>query len=195
MTNTEFAKKIFDRIEKAKNEDDLKKILEKDPELTKYKMSEDKYPKLKFSISESDLENVNMDTINWGEQTALTKLLYAIVWKNGDLGKEKHIMDGALGNEVSGDRLTFHQLGKHLRDKDEPIIDQHVLRAFQYKNDAPANPIQNDVLKSQHEKLVEDYKLWLNQLPRFENSFYWIDKILFALGKMIKKSLKSTKNI
>jgi hypothetical protein len=62
----------------------------------------------------------------------LTKLLYAVLWKNGDLAKVKHVVKGILDKRDESDNsIIFYQFGRHLSEKkSEPIVDQHVLRAF-----------------------------------------------------------------
>jgi hypothetical protein len=59
----------------------------------------------------------------------LTKLLAAVLWKNGDIHKVQHLIDGITGRE--GDRtpysLVFKQYGASLADHHQPIVDQHVL--------------------------------------------------------------------
>jgi hypothetical protein len=63
----------------------------------------------------------------------MEKLLYALAWKNGDLRKVKHIVAGILSSEddAANKAIVFNQFGIYLSGKrNEPIIDQHVLRAF-----------------------------------------------------------------
>jgi hypothetical protein len=56
-----------------------------------------------------------------------------MAWKNNDLKKLKHIIEGIKDeNEYKKTGIVFYQFGKHLRNIGEPIIDQHVLRAFQF---------------------------------------------------------------
>ena len=86
----------------------------------------------------------NFKEENWNLVfTIKYKLLYSIIWKNGDLLKVKHIIQGILESEIENvdnndkefvekqDSLVFYQFGKYLTKKNnEPIIDQHVVRAF-----------------------------------------------------------------
>ena len=94
--------------------------------------------------------------------------------------------------------MVFYQFGRYLTKEDgEPIVDQHVLRAFGIFK-AKGNRKEVDrlrklsiVTKKDH-KLIEDYRHWLRtaltpELRRVDNYAYHVDKVLFALGKAVKK--------
>lgn len=186
----ELIKSFFDRIEAAKQEADLILILN-DSLLEEFKMDLNKYPKLKFKITNEELGDFDLDSVKWEEKDFVTKLLYSLVWKRGDLLKLKHIVQGIKNGEKS-DRITFYQFGKHLSDSDsqEPIIDQHVIRAFQFKEGKPEKPIQDNLTLTHHKFLIEGYKKWLNTLDSsLKPHLYLIDQILYALGKRIKKEI------
>lgn len=165
-------------------------------------MNDKKYPKLNFGITKDELENFGdriPQNLDLSKESTLTKLLYAIVWKNGDLGKEEHIIKG-IKESNDTERIVFYQLGKHLTDRKQPIYDQHVLRAFQfYENiEIEKNKVIGDsVTKTQHGELADRYVQWITetaQTKHFECYTYWVDKILFALGKKIKKELSKEKS-
>lgn len=194
---------IFTRINQATSMEELEKIL-KDEIFDKYRMKDEKYPRLNFMITKEDFEkeenkgkfNLNKipTDLDLSNESLLTKLLYAIVWKNGDLGKEEHIIKGIKSTDDT-ERIVFYQLGKHLSNSKEPIYDQHVLRAFQFyengKND-DFKVIGDSVTKKEHGGLAKRYVEWISKIEEVkqaEDFTYWIDKILFALGKKIKKEL------
>lgn len=117
--------------------------------------------------------------------------------------KIKHIIQGIKDVDKSdsnkNDGLVFYQFGKYLTKKEgQPIIDQHVLRAYKvYQTDSNNdNEISNSRLLATIGKweinLINDYKNWLKsneisiELKNEKDCAYHIDKILFAVGKKIK---------
>jgi hypothetical protein len=131
----------------------------------------------------------------------LSKLLYAMAWKNGDLKKIKHIIKGVLNEEDPTEALVFQQFGRYLKlDSKEPIIDQHVIRAFAvYKLEAKSEQEIQELRKinsinKKHESFISSYKEWLKSeelkesLRNLHDYSYYIDKLLFAAGKTIKIS-------
>jgi hypothetical protein len=214
----EFVEKIFKVIEEAKLPQDLENIMEMfHPNNI---ISESKYPKITFSIDKKELEELsdfslkgdNIESLkNNIQNNTLAKLLYALVWKNGDLVKLKHIIKGIKNvDQVEDDKndgLVFYQFGKYLTNQNnEPIVDQHVLRAFAIsdrmrKSDRINSSISEwqkmETINKSNKFLIKDYKEWLKVLPinngTAENYTNEIDKILFALGKTIKHKPKSNK--
>ena len=173
------------------------------------RMDEETYPQLHFKITAEELietnfltdENTFTKEISSLELPPLTKLLYAICWKNGDLKKVKHIIQGITANHTDiddkNDGLVFYQFGKYLTKKDgEPIIDQHVLRAYAIfesdKSDYNIDRIRKKSIINKNDKtLIDSYKNWLatglkTELRNNKDYCYYIDKLLFALGKTIK---------
>ena len=58
-------------------------------------------------ISMDNRLNISKEELD--KQSLLTKLLYSIIWKNGDLGKEKHIIEGVLNfNKIDEKGLVFY---------------------------------------------------------------------------------------
>ncbi len=200
--------KTFTSIREAKSCAELREIKLGEGE----NFNETTYPKIEFSISKEEIETLRRDKI-LGEDNyfskdisskikdPLTKILFATVWKNGDLQKIKHIIQGIVdqGSEKNDQEsaLVFYQFGKHLtKQLGEPIVDQHVIRAF-----AVYKPLDNEdrykllklaTLNKNHVKYINRYKEWLisdeinSELKTDPNYCYEIDKVLFALGKAIK---------
>ena len=216
-------KDIFSLIDKANSIDDLEKIQnEFSPKEIKDNFPSGKYPKLKFSLSNEDIEQLKTDGILNQDGTIsklcadadklkknltpLEKLLYSVLWKNGDLGKEKHITDGILENRdskyIKGETgLVFYYFGQHLKDKKKPIIDQHVIRAFklyQALNDGVEDIdkiLKMDTLNSKDKDTCLSYIKWQNEHKlKASNPIeftYHLDRLLFGLGKSLKKTVSS----
>lgn len=218
MTNLEskdFIDKVFDKINESKTISDLDKIADSLNILSKNRMNTNDYPKIEFEINPKEIDNLVKDGIidkdfNFIQtgiaqlQDPLSKLLYATAWKNGDLKKIKHIIIGIKeGEEVNNEKndgLIFHQFGKYLtKIKGQPIIDQHVLRAFavyqtKSEEDSKITILRNlELINKNHKTLINNYKEWLNSLEINHNLrllpdySYHIDKLLFSAGKTIKK--------
>jgi len=209
---------VFSQIKAASSVADLNRIIESDhPDgavkgLQKTRMSPTKYPKLDFVLTKTEIDDMKRKgqlteegalSVELSSQSLspLEKLLYAVLWKNGDLGKEKHIVDGV--SSVNSDQaaknsgLVFFQFGKHLADRNEPIIDQHVLRAFALYLCPPEKKdeisrIQSKSISKDYPALTVAYKDWLvsdelrGELKECRDYVFAIDKVLFALGKAIK---------
>ena len=85
------------------------------------------------------------------------------------------------------DALIFYCFGNHLGDPTKyPIIDQHVIRAFNLFQD---NSNCDSVRKSDKVNQL-DRKNYLNWVWKFENKhsdfLYYLDRILFEIGKAVK---------
>jgi hypothetical protein len=214
-------KKIFSLIENASTIDELMKIQNQfTPKEIKDFFPSNKYPKLEFSLSPEEVNQLKKEKVldsdgtiskccakNNVLRTPLEKLLYSIIWKNGDLGKEKHITDGVLATrenkEIKNEKgLVFYQFGKHLKDKINPIIDQHVVRAFSLY-EACESDIENinKILKketinakdkhvfSRYVKWQSKHKLKVSNPAEFT---YYLDRLMFGLGKSVK--IKGSRN-
>ena len=215
MTNSEaikLTKGIFKYIKEAKSISDLERKFDTTEELKRNKMSPESYPKINFEINYSEIkylieEKLIDDNLNFAADISskitdpFTKLLYATLWKNGDLKKIKHIIKGIKDTEAENNdqenALVFHQFGKYLTKKPgEPIIDQHVIRAFALYSKTD----EKDILKFRKLQLLDktsipiinEYKKWLvsdeltEELKQEKDYTYFIDKLLFATGKTIK---------
>jgi hypothetical protein len=217
---------IFNTIIKAENTSEISQLLNTNIDLQKNKIDIKKYPKIEFHLNQNDISNLKSKnyisndyklTISAKElemQSELTKLLYSIIWKNGDLGKEKHILEGVIGKEKEDEKgLIFYQFGAYIGDpnRKEPIIDQHTLRAYGLYlcliNDIKkifngkigkkeVNSIDDYIyyylkLSNTTKKeilLINDYKNWIqkHKLYKEKDFVYILDLVLFALGKSIK---------
>lgn len=223
MTNSEakeLVDEVFDRIANAKRIDQIRELIN-DDRIKKNWVNTNNYPKITFKITSEDINDLK----NEGKLTddllfandlplkikdPLSKILYALAWKNGDLPKIKHILRGIIDADSdvrnNDEAVVFHQFGKYLTKRQgEPIIDQHVIRAFalyKTKKDNDAELKKNrklDVLNKAHVNLIAEYKKWL--LEDIDHSLkaanmdyaYHIDLILFALGKTIKIQSKDSK--
>ena len=175
-------------------------------------MKVDEYPKIEFKITGEEIKtlleqnfidkNLNFSSTITSKLTdPLTKLLYAIAWKNGDLKKIKHIIKGVTDSEnkdsEQDDALVFYQFGKYLtKISGQPIIDQHVIRAFAVYNETDNSQIKDlrkiETLNKKHKVIINEYKKWLTsdnlttELRSEIDYSYHIDKLLFATGKTIK---------
>jgi len=182
--------------------------------MRKNRMNDDVYPALNFGVSKAEIDELMASKIldddhafskkiNDRLTDPLTKLLYATAWKNGDLPKIKHIIKGILKEEDESNEkkaIVFHQFGRYLtRTPGQPIIDQHVIRAFGIfkphdgkKEWNVAEMRRLSVVDKKHNGIIAAYKTWLasdglsNELRQCENYTYHVDKLLFALGKTVK---------
>lgn len=204
MDKVKDVKNVFEKLEKITSIEEIELLF---LGFEKFRMNDDVYPQIQFKIEKNDIENLISKGIITEDKAlskgfdgdALSKLLYAVLWKNGDLSKIKHIIEGILGeNEEDKDNgLVFHQFGKYLTKKEgEPIIDQHVLRAFGiYKANGNEEEIKQlkklSLITKKQKDLIKDYKNWLKTglqptLIAEDNYSYEVDKLLFALGKSLK---------
>lgn len=204
----EIVRRTFEKLIKSKTVDEVDKILD-DLEIGKKNRIDDKvYPRLKFKITKEEIEGLKEKGIITADNLlteisnadTLTKLLYSVSWKNGDLIKIKHIIEGIISGqqEEKENGLVFYQFGKYLTKKPgEPIIDQHVLRAFGiFKANGDKDKIERlrrlSLISKKEKELIEQYKLWLRtdltkELRDNIHYSYYVDKILFAVGKSVKE--------
>lgn len=215
MTSQEskkFTDDIFNKIKKAKTISDVESIPDEFEISEKNRMKVESYPKIEFSINQNEIQtlidykiidnNLKFSTDITSKLTdPLTKLFYATAWKNGDLDKIRHIINGILDNnpdiKEQEDALVFYQFGKYLtKTQGQPIIDQHVIRAFAVYKSTDIDNVQKlqklKTLNKTHKSLINDYINWLKgdeltlEIRKIKDYSYHIDKILFATGKTIK---------
>jgi hypothetical protein len=199
-------RETFKAVANASALEELDRIVSDHPLLRKNAMSERKYPKLHFQLNKSELEELRKREIldadgnlNLGdcELSALEKLLYALAWKNGDLGKERHIVRGVNSSDSGAggkEGLVFFYFGRHLADKSNPIVDQHVIRSFRLHELSQKSSQENLTAVRANEKVDEEsiqrYVKWLGELNddlRSQPGYrFHVDKVLFALGKAVK---------
>ncbi|AEE50850.1 hypothetical protein [Haliscomenobacter hydrossis] len=204
----EIVTRTFERLLTSKTIEDVEKILD-DLKIDKKNRMDDKvYPRLKFKITKQEIEElkekgvITADNLlaDLSNADPLTKLLYSVSWKNGDLKKVKHIIEGIVSGQQDEKEngLVFYQFGKYLTKKPgEPIIDQHVLRAFGvYKANGDKEKLDRlkrlSLITKKEKELIDQYKLWLRtdltrELRDNDNYSYHVDKVLFAVGKSIKE--------
>ncbi|MBK7341726.1 MAG: hypothetical protein IPJ06_00655 [Saprospiraceae bacterium] len=144
---------------------------------------------------------LNSENFTNKKRTPLERLLYSIIWKQGDLKKIHHIINGIRSNasEYSDCQgIVFQQFGSHLSNsQEEPIIDQHVIRAFGVAHvdlDEIQGLLKMSTFRKKDLPLIHQYSNWLRNLNVYikesnkQSVIRWIDKILFSLGKDIKVS-------
>jgi hypothetical protein len=212
---TQFITEVFDLIEKSMTILDLQAIPDKLNIKSKNRMKTDGYPKIVFNITPNEIkaliDNKILDNeLNFSPditsklQDPLSKLLYATAWKNGDLGKIRHIAKGILDTESVTEEqenaLVFYQFGKYLtKVTGQPIIDQHVIRAFAIYSSIDSDRISAlrklEILDKSHLSLIREYKMWLTSEKltkelRNENDYtYYIDNYFSPLGKRLNRNL------
>ena len=144
--------------------------------------------KLIFNENNQQLE-INKSHLD----SSLTKLLYLMVWKQGDLDKFDGIVEGVKyadkktkdAYENVSKAFVFFQLGRHIM-LDEPIVDQHSIRAFvalienkhfdeveqiKYKNfqDVKSENIKNSLHSKKHKGLIKAYVDWVVNTLELKN--------------------------
>jgi len=201
---------IFSIASNASSIKDLEKLINCNSFLQKaIKDFEDKYPVVDLTITPIEIEELkrmnlltetNFINLSIPQKfSSFERLLLAALWKNGHIKRIKPIADGIVDNNVGQSKygLVFRQFGKSLANDEEPIIDQHVLRAFyqfyyqpNYKITKPFPT--NRALNDSDEDLVREYVTWFKGIvskinPEEKKEFkYKLDKILFAIGKSLK---------
>ena len=212
-----FVNELFDSIRLSKSVEDLQLISKK----FKYgsylekKMPDKVFPRLRLRVSTDEInilkqmgivtENMqfstnlaNGDVIAGRKMSALEKLLYSVLWKNGDLGKERHVINGILGNSHSEKfGAVFNEFGGYLAGQHYYILDQHTLRCFAVYT-SPEDGItgarcldQINGTNPQHVEWIKYYKAFSQEISKnltCEKSdfLYYVDRLLFASGKLIK---------
>ncbi|SMG16589.1 hypothetical protein SAMN05661096_00874 [Marivirga sericea] len=167
--------------------DDFEELIEK---------KNKKYPDVLPSISQNEVQQLS-EFLEEDIQasTALEKVLLSIIWKQGDYGKIKSFIETICGQEKAlKTGIVFRQFARHVNNPlDQPIIDQHVLRAYlALQNIGDIDELKNirkrGVLTYHDEAHIENYLNWYNMKapPIKFKSDYKLDDYLFVLGKLIK---------
>jgi hypothetical protein len=207
----DLVKNTFTAILNALDVSVLKKILTHNQTLNTWRMDRSKYPELQLELTAEDIGSLMADKLDEDLrlhadlsarlETPLEKLLYALVWKNGDLQKVAHIVKGAAdvrpASLINGPGQVFRQFGRHLADRSESIVDQHVLRAFELyeqlnsPDSAKVKAIRKKINWDKDVACIERYKHWLcehfQERQDAEPGFVVnIDMVLFALGRAVK---------
>ena len=208
MENNEAKKlveKIFKLIKESEEDNNLDGFenFEDVPKaiLDFYERTNKNYPAITFTFSKEEVALLKDDFPNFNTESfdnPFTKLFYAMLWKQGDLPKLKHIIDGledVKKNDLQG--MVMYNFGRFLAEKtNHPIIDQHVIRAFKAGTDIDNIEFYRkmDYLENKsHKEYIAEYKDWIRKFrPKLkgeirEEYLFKVDRILMALGKAIKK--------
>lgn len=126
--------------------------------------------------------------------SALEKLMYAVLWKNGDLGKEHHMASGVYGQgHAQKTGTVFYEFGGYLSGRNSFIMDQHTLRCFAVvasEGYAIKQARQLETINGkndQHGSWMKSYMAFYKQLEaKMEDYLYVVDKLFFGAGKFIK---------
>lgn len=199
---------VFGKLKTANTLACLDNIMDLHSVLKNNQLDRTKYPELEgLTLSDKEIETLCDEYFVEGILkldvktqliTPLEKLFYAALWKNGDLVKIKHIVRGAKEaghnqplNAKTG--LVFNQLGRHLVNGLEVIVDQHVLRAFVcFRHIDQEDPVLVGFCKQgtslSNLRGIQEYKDWIKQNIQVQQPDFLrrVDEILFALGKAIK---------
>ena len=214
-----FILKLFECISSSSKVAELKKI----PETCslgaglKKKMPGKKFPRLEIHITREQLQNLKetkviMSDNGFSTELAsgkssggyklndLEKLLYSMLWKQGDLGKERHIVSGIFeNNRDKRHGHVFHEFGRYLANKNDYIMDQHTLRFFAVLNSSEDN-IETarklsavDFSRKDHIALECSYKKFYATLSKKVSGekekadfYYEVDRLLFGAGALVK---------
>lgn len=192
--------KLFDNIRQSKSTEDLNKIA------FEYNLNfvNDKYPRLEFKINPKEIEELinngtltfdkkNLLTINQEDLNPLTRLLFALVWKQGDLQKLKSIIKGIIEAQKpdteENDSLVFYSFGNHLGNPEtNPIVDQHVVRAVKLYNNLTEIDLTD--IRKMDKVNYDDKQKYIEFISglncKTKDYLFYIDRILFETGKIIK---------
>lgn len=196
-------RQVFEIIENSKSEKDLDKFDSlnfSEPIKKFYTRTNRNYPKIQFTFTEDDIKKLkkgfpDFETDKFTDP--FVKLFYAMLWKQGDLPKLKHLIEG-LENKDKKDcnALVLYNFGRYLSDNENnPIIDQHVIRAFKAGQDIgnfEKHRKINFLEKIEHKEYIDEYRIWLQKLRTKIKKEDWadflfkLDRILMTLGKAIK---------
>jgi hypothetical protein len=213
---------MFAAVDKAKSSADIIRIssdLNLEDEIKINMPIDEKYPRLSFRFEDADFNvlqhylnddlmlksDLSTGKVDGKILTPLEKLLYAILWKNGDLGKERLLLRGIQSGSTQDNRnddaaVVFFEFGRFLANNNVFILDQHTLRCHSAYNACVENSDDkfeyarklNSINKySIHAGLIENYKKYYSGLKNkidYKNTefYYHLDRLLFGVGKMIK---------
>jgi len=211
MKKENIVKKLLANIQ-----DDTSQSIFTDKEVENF-LKEKKYPRFKLSLSAKEIKNMKDegslndeykispeifdDKTRKKPLTPLEKLLLSVIWKNGDYGKERYIIEGIRVQENSKledteqkdipNFFVFWNFGRYIVDKTKPIVDRHTARAYREirKNETTANKNKTD---------YKNYLEWFKHIidnddfKEFdkEDVAYYLDSLLFEYGKKLKKKDK-----
>ncbi len=207
-------KEVFRLIESAETIDDISiEVFRKKSKLIKENLKKDfdrkLYRKIDFYITKKEIDQLKSENIltkesdgkyyiNFKSEDPLTKLLYSLAWKQGDLLKIRQIVNGICSDDeyLKKDKsIVFKQFGKYLSSDNQPIVDQHVVRAFAFRNEPKEDNLKFVISNSPTEnqlKIANHYIEYINGLKVSKDNksrelFTNIDEVLFLLGKFLKE--------
>ena len=159
-----------------------------------------KFPRLRFKITKDELLTLKQTGMISDEDklsvevasgaitlSPLEKLLYSILWKNGDLGKEGHLINGIMDSAHSGQHgVVFHEFGRYISGKNNYILDQHTLRCiaiFSSKGGEVEKARKLGAINGKN----EDHQKWIDLYKNFyadlkvdggdSDFYYYVDEI------------------
>src|SRR5690606_21905058 len=142
---------------------------------------EEKYPDFQLTIQRDEIDGLIADGILTSDHTINTeavhkfspfeKLLLSVLWKNGHSKRVQPILDGMIGERKSQSDfgVIFRQFGRSLVNAEEPIVDQHVLRAFCTFGDTSVVKGRRLVprkaaFKESDQDLIDAYREWFKSI-------------------------------
>lgn len=209
---------LFDRIHSSKTIEDLNLIpkeLDYGDLLVENMPSEKIYPRLRLRITKEEVDTLmqmgvltdemqlspdlaNGVYANGKTLSTLEKILYSMLWKNRDLGKERHVISGILDiGHCQKHGTVFYEFGGYISGKNSYILDQHTLRCFAVHSSPDEHIVTARRLKvingtnKKHIVWISLYKEFYNRIkPDIlcdrSDFFYKVDSLLFGVGKLIK---------
>lgn len=171
------------------------------------------YPPIRFQLSKAEMDELmGLNVLSQGgtltrelatgllengqPMTALEKLLYSVLWKNGDLGKEHHIVSGFFGNgKPQKTGVVFYEFGGYLSGRNNFILDQHTLRCFAVaceKGDAVTQARQLESIdRTKHAAWIKTYEDFYRAIAQDKGNqireyAIEVDRLFFGAGKLIK---------
>jgi len=217
----EFVSSIFNWINYSSTTHELLVIpsyLEQYQDRILNNMPGSKFPRLRLAISKDEVDYLVKEKIisedmqfskslasgnhpNGQEMTVIEKILYAMLWKNGDIGKEQHLLSGVMQSRLQNknDSVVFYEFGSYLSGNKSYIVDQHTLRCIAVIESSDENEIaysrKLSIIKKSnkmhikwleaYDKFVENIRLKVSD-DCYSEFMYHVDRILFSAGKIIK---------
>jgi hypothetical protein len=191
------------------------------------------YPRLPKAYFVKEMPPASETRLNWQsardliklavEGSELTRLLAAYIWKRGELGRVRQVLDGfkdahkrkTISRTVTAEDqdqdddgpAVMWQFGRHLGNRpSNPICDQHTFRAFMMLRGVQGGK-SLDFNQRKYARLtqtqIENYVDWWKAVvsskafpqkePDKSECKYWLDQLLFSLGKAARPPRKSKK--
>lgn len=215
---------LLSKLKEQKSADDIRHQVLSQSEyegLKEFMPGSLRYPRLRFKLSSDEsgfLKDQAIDnhsllldaclasgrTKSGVELTPLEKLLYAFLWKRGELAKFQLFLQGLTNSPIrSQDRIVLFEFAKYLTGVNDYILDQHTLRCFALAIAEDQASIEKalkleTITGNKLESCVQSYKNFFDELKRSlgenqgkEDFLYEVDRVLFAAGKCLKSSKAS----